>query len=330
MPEFHHHGDLIIEPGSQGLTFAVATEPSLTFATPESKHKTWARWLAPLVFSLLLFARPSVSRAATYTAEELISRTNTVRVEQGLSALTSNAQLQAAAQAKANDMFAKNYFGHYSPAGTAPWTFFKAAGYSFTAAGENLAADYIDVGDIVPAWMSSKTHRDNLLSPTYRDIGIAVMDGTMNGSPTTVVVQFFGSRKSTTFPAVTTSTVTPKQTAQPVPAPAPMPTQTIVASAPQSQPTEIMPLFTTPAPIPTTQSLLATEQHPEIQGVATRVIPSLTMSQNHPTQLNLRITALVLSTLGLYATILATFGLMSGMVKRPENFTHATLDHVLG
>lgn len=41
--------------------------------------------------------------------------------------------------------------------------------------------------------MASPTHRDNLLSPNYKDIGIAVVNGTLNGQKTTLVVQEFGT-----------------------------------------------------------------------------------------------------------------------------------------
>ncbi len=41
--------------------------------------------------------------------------------------------------------------------------------------------------------MNSKTHRENILNTHYSNIGIAVVEGTLNGEKTTLVVQEFGS-----------------------------------------------------------------------------------------------------------------------------------------
>jgi hypothetical protein len=42
--------------------------------------------------------------------------------------------------------------------------------------------------------MASPTHRENMLSPNYKDIGFAVETGTLTGSDTVLVVEEFGSR----------------------------------------------------------------------------------------------------------------------------------------
>ncbi len=41
--------------------------------------------------------------------------------------------------------------------------------------------------------MASPTHRDNILKSEYRDIGLAVVNGNLNGQETTLVVQMFGA-----------------------------------------------------------------------------------------------------------------------------------------
>ena len=56
-----------------------------------------------------------------------------------------------------------------------------------------MAKDFSSADAIVTAWMNSPTHKANLLSGKYKDIGIAVVDGRLNGSDTTLVVQMFGS-----------------------------------------------------------------------------------------------------------------------------------------
>jgi len=44
--------------------------------------------------------------------------------------------------------------------------------------------------------MASPTHRRNILDSRYKDIGIAVMDGYINGVETTLVVQMFGIQQT--------------------------------------------------------------------------------------------------------------------------------------
>ncbi len=134
--------------------------------------------------------------ATSITAQELTDLTNQKRQENGLPTLQFNQVLAQAAQAKAADMMAKNYWAHTAPDGTTPWNFFKQANYKYVYAGENLARDFSDSSGVVNAWMNSATHRDNILSSRYRDIGIAVVHGNFQGQPTTLVVQMFGAEIS--------------------------------------------------------------------------------------------------------------------------------------
>ena len=45
---------------------------------------------------------------------------------------------------------------------------------------------------IIDGWMQSPGHRQNILSPEVREIGVSVMKGTMRGQDTWVSVQIFG------------------------------------------------------------------------------------------------------------------------------------------
>ena len=97
------------------------------------------------------------------------------------------------AQRNAGDMFAFNYWAHNSPSGRDPWSFFQEVGYKYIYAGENLARDFMNSESVVEAWMNSPSHRENLLNPNYKEIGLAVVNGTLNGVETTLVVQSFGT-----------------------------------------------------------------------------------------------------------------------------------------
>ncbi len=130
--------------------------------------------------------------ATDITVQRLYELTNRQRVEHGLSALDYNSELAQAAQKKAEDMFAKNYWAHYSPTGGTPWEFIVGAGYKYEFAGENLAHGFMFSDQVVEAWMQSDSHRANLLKSEYEEIGFAVVNGTLQGEPTTLVVQMFG------------------------------------------------------------------------------------------------------------------------------------------
>jgi len=126
------------------------------------------------------------------TPTELLQDTNAQRQSAGLSQLKLNDELDKAAYLKAQDMFANNYWAHNSPSGVTPWQWFSEVGYQYNAAGENLAKNYPSAAATVTAWMASPTHRANILNSNYQDVGFAVMSGTLQGQPTTLVVAEYG------------------------------------------------------------------------------------------------------------------------------------------
>jgi len=153
-----------------------------------------------LSFQLYLYRlSPQVLGFATnVTVTNLYRLTNQERSEAGLPALSRNAELEEAALKKAQDMFAKNYWAHYAPDGsTSPWQFVLAAGYGYKYAGENLARDFDTSAAVVSAWMTSPSHRANLINENYRDFGIVAVNGTLLGEETTLIVQMFGTSVAT-------------------------------------------------------------------------------------------------------------------------------------
>lgn len=134
--------------------------------------------------------------SSNITPERVIELTNQKRAELGLSPLKQNSLLSEAARRKAGDMFAFNYWAHNSPSGRDPWSFFKEVGYKYRYAGENLARDFQDPESVVQAWMNSPSHRENIVNGKYQEIGVAVVDGSLLGVETTLVVQLFGSQAS--------------------------------------------------------------------------------------------------------------------------------------
>jgi len=132
--------------------------------------------------------------ASNIFVEDIVEATNAYRRENALSELNPDPALSEAAQKKAEDMFADGYWAHVAPDGTQPWFFITNSGYDYVYAGENLAKDFQKSDSVVVAWMESPTHRQNILNEKFKDIGVAVVNGTLDGYETTLVVQMFGQR----------------------------------------------------------------------------------------------------------------------------------------
>lgn len=178
--------------------------------------------LLQFTFRVIKLTRPDILGFATdINVEKLLNLTNLKRAEAGLPALSLDSQLSAAAQAKANDMFAKAYWAHNAPDGTTPWFFISGAGYQYLYAGENLAKDFSNSEGVVAAWMASPSHKDNLLKREYQDIGFAVVNNRLAGEETTLVIQFFGSRQPVTV-ASKPVTIPPVAASAPTPSPTPV------------------------------------------------------------------------------------------------------------
>ena len=157
--------------------------------------------------------------ATSMSVSGLLSATNTQRSQNGVSGLSLNSKLNAAAQAKASDMASRNYWSHNTPEGNPPWVFVTAQGYSYQKLGENLAAGFNDEQSTVNGWMASAAHRENLLDSAFSEVGFGFANNpdytSAGGGPMTIVVAFYGA---------------PEVLAAQTPSPAP------AAPAPESQP----------------------------------------------------------------------------------------------
>jgi len=142
-----------------------------------------------LLLVLVILSGSNLEKRAL-SARQIIDLLNQDRVRHGLDVLVMNPTLNLAAMAKAQDMINKNYFSHTSPEGVKPWYWFQVLGYDYTYAGENLAEGYNDPVELEKSWMGSPTHRANILSPFYSEVGLAVAED----HNTNIVVQFFASK----------------------------------------------------------------------------------------------------------------------------------------
>jgi uncharacterized protein YkwD len=110
---------------------------------------------------------------------------NDERAGYGLQPVTPNADLRQAALSHSNEMVDEGYFEHTSPAGLTFIDRIDATGYMRDArswvVGENLVwgtGPLSTPQSLVTSWMNSPPHRENLLRPAFREIGIAAVAGT--------------------------------------------------------------------------------------------------------------------------------------------------------
>jgi len=163
--------------------------------------------------SAVAVTRPEASRAGavavsreTQLGRDLTGEINRLRRAHGLGALRSSHLLARAAAAHAVWLATAGSFTHDWPAGTpfSQWIlgFYPATGYGTWAAGENLLWRSPDVtpAQALALWLASPPHRRNLLTSSWRELGVAVVraDGASGvypaGEPVFVVATEFGAR----------------------------------------------------------------------------------------------------------------------------------------
>ncbi len=137
-----------------------------------------------------------LSYATSMSNSLLLKDTNDDRSANKVAPLALNSELSRAAQSKANDMAARNYWSHDTPDGNPPWVFVTDQGYSYQKLGENLATGFSNEMATVNAWMASPSHRENLLDPAFTEVGFGFANNSnytsAGGGPMTIVVAYYG------------------------------------------------------------------------------------------------------------------------------------------
>ncbi len=222
------------------MALATRPKPKLQHKKRQAKHhrqgrqylKTYWPYLPMLVIVGLGLAinhawsdGAVLGAASDFSNQGLLTATNAQRASAHKVALVLDPHLSAAATAKAKDMVTADYWAHTSPDGRkTPWSFITASGYQYQTAGENLAYGFASSQDVIVGWMSSASHRANLLNNNYRQVGFGIASSLnyRGQGPETVVVAEYGqpldaSIKATTIKSqiIQTEPVLP-QTTQPI------------------------------------------------------------------------------------------------------------------
>ncbi|MEM1485114.1 CAP domain-containing protein [Oscillospiraceae bacterium PP1C4] len=127
-------------------------------------------------------ANTSSSSAADVTTgsyrefqKRVVELVNEARAQNGLGALTENAELDKIATLKSQDMADLNYFSHTSPTYGSPFDMLSQFGITYRAAGENIAMGQPTPEAVMNAWMNSQGHRENILNANYDKIGVGIV-----------------------------------------------------------------------------------------------------------------------------------------------------------
>ncbi len=210
-------------------------------------HSVYWPYLPLVMVSIIglftMFWQPMQSNVLAYATNTstsgLLSATNAQRANYGSASLSLNSKLGTAAQNKANDMAARNYWSHNTPEGDEPWVFFDAVSYAYLKAGENLAYGFPDSGATITGWMNSPGHKANLIDTAFTEVGFGMANNAnyQSNGPQTIVVAMYGKpqvqsvQSSTPAPAPSAPQSTPAPTPAPTPTPSPAPTPTPSSAA---------------------------------------------------------------------------------------------------
>jgi uncharacterized protein YkwD len=163
-----------------------------------------------LAISLALLCAPGAF-AGTAVADHaletgVLQQINALRSSHGLARLRLNPALSAAAAGHSLEMAQYGYFSHDDVHG-APFSKrvearYPSGSYAYWQTGENLlwSSPGIDAAGALKMWWNSPPHRENLLRPAYREIGLSAVHataapGAFGGLEVTIVTADFGVRR---------------------------------------------------------------------------------------------------------------------------------------
>ncbi len=132
---------------------------------------------------------PAAKVVLSEDEQKLLELVNKAREEKGLEPLSVDENLMKVARTKAKDMIDNNYFSHQSPTYGSPFDMMRQFENTFKSAGENIAGNKT-VDGAFKAWMSSDTHKKNILNSGFKVTGIGIESSATYGK--ILVQQFIG------------------------------------------------------------------------------------------------------------------------------------------
>lgn len=148
--------------------------------------------VAPLVLALVAASAPAQAgqQQASAVAARVIELVNKARSEgrrcgpdsfAPTAPLATAPPLQAAAEAHARDMAAREFFAHRGPDGSEPRDRVRRAGYASRLTGENIAFAAETAQEVVAGWLASPGHCANIMDGRFRHTGVGFATGRKEG-----------------------------------------------------------------------------------------------------------------------------------------------------
>jgi uncharacterized protein YkwD len=134
---------------------------------------------------------PDIGNDFTTEEVEILTLTNQERARHGLPPLKINRPLTRAARKHSTRMARYHRLSHIIK-GKSFLHRLQKVGYPFVKAGENIARSKRSFPHIVSMWMKSPGHRQNILSPHFKEIGIGVSTASSGDQ---YVTQVFAAQK---------------------------------------------------------------------------------------------------------------------------------------
>ncbi len=150
--------------------FGGVINDSLTYLTIKSESKE----------SVALEIKKLELQVDEKSENDMFNKINEERKKLAIPELILLAPLGGVARNHAKDMWERSYFSHYSPEGKDVGDRLSESNIKYSFAGENLAlAPTVQTAHI--GLMNSKGHRENILEPKFKKIGIGVIDNGVYG-----------------------------------------------------------------------------------------------------------------------------------------------------
>jgi uncharacterized protein YkwD len=122
----------------------------------------------------------------------LLTAINSARAAAGVAPLRATVTLTHAASWQSQALARAGILDHTSPDGSTLIDRLTRVRWQGTAAGEDLAVAAAP-SEAVAMWLQSPGHRENLLRPSFRTVGLGLARGTWNGRAALYVTADFGT-----------------------------------------------------------------------------------------------------------------------------------------
>lgn len=139
------------------------------------------------LLTVLIFCAANIASAATVSisvngkwkneetvssnfAQEILQLINYERAKEHLKPLKLSSSMNHYAQIRAKEITKK--FSHTRPSG---YSCFTVIPKPYRTVGENIAAGQRSASEVVAAWMNSKGHRENILNPNFKELGMGYL-----------------------------------------------------------------------------------------------------------------------------------------------------------